>query len=117
VNIYVGNLPPDATAEDLRRLFADFDHEARITWVEQQTTGGLLCYGYAVIHSEAAAQRAVLALNGVELHGRSLHIREFIERPSGDNRRAADSDERPWYGPERRIVERRTLVRQVLRHD
>lgn len=115
MNIYVGNLPPDAIAEDLRRLFADFDHKARVTWVEQQTTGRLLRYGYVVIDAQAAAQRAVSALNGVELHGHSLHVREFIERAGERNRRAADSDEHPWYGPERRIVERRALVSQVVR--
>jgi len=117
VHICIGNLHPDTSAEQLRRLLADVDGEAQVTCVEQQTADGPLCYGYAVMRSTATAQRAIDELNGVELHGRPLRVREFIERCPNGNRRAPDSDERPWYGPERRIVERRTLVRQVVRHD
>ena len=81
MNIYVGNLPFDATEGDLRALFADYGTVASAAVITDRDTGRSRGFGFVEIEDEAAAGKAVGQLDGAELGGRRLTVNKARPRP------------------------------------
>jgi len=79
--IYVGNLPFDATEEQLRTLFAEGGRQvesAKI--VTDRDTGQSRGFGFVEMANQGDATAAINALNGKEMGGRALTVNEARER-------------------------------------
>ncbi len=78
--IYVGNLPFNATEQDLRALFERHGAVEAVKLINDRETGKPRGFGF-VDMAPADAQTAIQELNGQQLGGRPLRINEAQERP------------------------------------
>jgi RNA recognition motif-containing protein len=81
MNIYVGNLSKDVTAEDLREAFEAFGQVASANVITDKLTGGSRGFGFVEMPSGAEAQSAMEGLNGKDLKGQALAVNEARPRP------------------------------------
>ena len=85
-NIYVGNLPFDATEEQLRALFEAYGPVDKASIVTDRDTGQPRGFAFVEMTDDDAATKAMEALNGTNLGGRNLNINEArpkTDRPRG----------------------------------
>ncbi len=78
--IYVGNLPFNATEEDVRALFERHGTVESVKLINDRETGKPRGFGF-VDMAQGDAQTAIAAMNGHELGGRPLRVNEAQERP------------------------------------
>jgi RNA recognition motif-containing protein len=78
MNIYVGNLSFDATADDLINLFSPYGTVDRAQVVSDRETGRSRGFGFVEM-SQGGAE-AIAALNGTMQGGRSLTVNEAKPR-------------------------------------
>jgi RNA recognition motif-containing protein len=78
--IYVGNLPFNATEQDLRGLFESHGTVESVKLINDRETGKPRGFGFVEM-AQTDAQAAIQALNGQQLGGRPLRINEAQERP------------------------------------
>lgn len=83
-NIYVGNLPYDATEEQLRELFGAHGSVERVNLITDRMTGQSRGFGFVEMVDQAAAEAAIEAINGTELNGRTLNVN--VARPKTERR-------------------------------
>jgi RNA recognition motif-containing protein len=89
-NLYVGNLPHSTTEAELRNLFEAHGPVEKITLVTDRDTGRSRGFGFVEMTNASEADRAIAALNGTDLGGRTLTINEAkpkSERSGGGGRR------------------------------
>jgi len=85
-NLYVGNLPHSTTEAELRNVFEPHGAVEKVTLVTDRETGRSRGFGFVEMTDATAADKAVAALNGTELGGRTLTINEAkpkTDRPKG----------------------------------
>ena len=78
--IYVGNLPFNATEQDIKALFERHGTVESVKLINDRETGKPRGFGF-VDMPQADAQGAISALNGQDMGGRPLRINEAQERP------------------------------------
>ena len=76
-SIYVGNIPPDSTADDLRDWFSDFGTVTRARIAADRQTGRPRGFGF--VEMADGAENAIGALDGFRLDGRRLAVN--VDRP------------------------------------
>jgi len=81
-NIFVGNLSFGATEEGIRSMFAVHGNVDRVNIVTDRDTGQAKGFGFVEMTNDAEGDRAIAALNGTDLDGRTLTINEA--RPKAD---------------------------------
>src|SRR5713101_4681893 len=84
--IYVGGLPYSATEEDLENLFAEHGAVKDATVITDRYTGQAKGFGFIEMEDDAEAEKAISALNGTQMGGRTLTVNEAKpreERPRG----------------------------------
>lgn len=86
--IYVGNLPFTTTEESVRALFSEHGTVEKISLITDRDSGQPRGFGFVEMSNSDAA-RAMQALNGTELEGRSLKVNQAQERDRSGPRRAA----------------------------
>jgi RNA recognition motif-containing protein len=84
MNIYVGNIPRDATEDDVRQAFEAFGRTTSVSILKDKFTGEPRGFGFVEMPAQTEAQAAINGLNGKELKGRALIVNEA--RPRSDNR-------------------------------
>lgn len=84
MNIYVGNLPREATEEDLRQAFEAFGQVTTIKIITDRFTGDPRGFGFVEMSNSTEAQAAISGLDGKDLKGRALRVNEA--RPRRDDR-------------------------------
>jgi cold-inducible RNA-binding protein len=85
-NIFVGNLSPDATEQDIRARFESHGVVERFRMMTDRQTGQPRGFAFVEMTDDAAAERAIVALNGTELKGRAVNVnpaRPQLYRNSG----------------------------------
>ncbi|MBU2500719.1 RNA-binding protein [bacterium] len=87
MTIYLGNLPPDATEETVRGLFAAYGPVQQVTLITDPGTGEPRGFGFVVMPDEAAGS-AIEALDGAEFGGSMLRVNEARDRGAKPPRRA-----------------------------
>ena len=94
-NVFVANLPPEFSDEQLAETFDSFGIVLSAAVACDPTTGKRLRYGFVDIATERAAKRAVEAMNGVAVDGYNLDVR-ISEHPTAKKPpRAAALQRRP----------------------
>lgn len=79
-NIYVGNLPWDATSDQLLTLFQEQGAVVQAQVISDRDTGRSRGFGFVEMADPAEAQKAVAALHGAAFHGRALIVNEAKPR-------------------------------------
>jgi RNA recognition motif-containing protein len=82
-NIYVGNIPFDASEDDVRELFNQHGAVSRVKLITFPDTGRPRGFGFVEMERDADGDQAIEALNGAELKGRRLVVNEARTRDSG----------------------------------
>lgn len=83
MNIYVGNLGPEVTEDDLRQAFAAFGNVATASVIKDKFSGESRGFGFVEMPAKAEAQAAINGLNSKELKGRALNVNEARPRSEG----------------------------------
>ncbi len=74
-NVFVANLPPDLTEDQLAEAFDLFGIVLSAFIARDPETGKRLRYGFVDIATERAAKLAVEAMNGTAIGGHNLDVR------------------------------------------
>jgi RNA recognition motif-containing protein len=74
--IYVGGLPYAATEQQLSDLFAQHGTVASARVITDKFTGQSRGFGFVEMSSDEEAQKAISALNGTQMDGRTLTVNE-----------------------------------------
>jgi RNA recognition motif-containing protein len=77
-NLYVGNLPYDTTADDLREAFSQFGTVSRSQVISDRETGRSRGFGF--VEMEDGADTAIESMNGKDFQGRRLTVNEAKSR-------------------------------------
>jgi len=85
MNIYVGNLPREATEEDLQKAFEAFGQVTSVKIITDKFTGDPRGFGFVEMSNNSEAQSAISGLDGKDLKGSNLRVNEA--RPRRDDRR------------------------------
>ncbi len=85
-NVFVANLPPDLTEDELAEAFDPFGIVLSAFIARDPGTGKRLRYGFVDIATEKAAKLAVEAMNGAAIDGHNLDVR-MSERPNKAKKR------------------------------
>jgi RNA recognition motif-containing protein len=80
--IYVGNLPFSATEDQLRQLFGQHGNVEGVSLITDRTTGQPRGFGFVEM-SPSDADKAIQAINGQSLDGRTLNVNEARPREGG----------------------------------
>ena len=80
MNIYVGNLSPDVTEDDLRQAFESFGQVETVNVLKDRFTGEPRGFGFVDMPSNSEAQAAISDLNGKDIKGRSINVNEARPR-------------------------------------
>lgn len=78
--IYVGGLPYSATEEDLENLFSSHGAVKDATVITDKYTGQAKGFGFIEMEDDAEAEKAINALNGAQMGGRTLTVNEAKPR-------------------------------------
>jgi RNA recognition motif-containing protein len=84
--LYVGNLPFSTTEEDLREMFEQHGPTVSVRVITDRETGRSRGFGFVEFEEESSAEKALQALNGAELGGRSLRVNEAQDRQASRGR-------------------------------
>jgi RNA recognition motif-containing protein len=77
-NLYVGNLPYQTTADDLREAFSKFGTVTRSQVVADRETGRSRGFGF--VEMADGAEQAITGMNGTAFQGRTLTVNEARPR-------------------------------------
>ncbi len=96
--IYVGNLTPETSEDDLRGAFFPFGQVDAVSIIRDRESGKSWGYGFVSMSSEQAAAAAIAGLNGTLLHGQAIKVEEGRRRvaPPGPA-----GPPRPYHGQDR----------------
>ena len=92
--LFVGNLAYSVTETQLQELFERHGVVESVKVTSDKTTGRSRGYGFVEMSSEDEARRAIEALNGTQLEGRTLIVNEAHPQ----ERRTAGSERRRGHG-------------------
>ena len=97
MKLFVGNLPPEVSAEELLKLFEEHGWVDSVEIIKDHENGKSMGFGFVIMSTSTDAQKALEGLNDKEKFGRILDVhedrrdraerREFSERRSGILRR------------------------------
>jgi RNA recognition motif-containing protein len=85
MNIYVGNLSYDATDVIIREAFESFGQVTSARVIKDKYSGQSRGFGFVEMPAESQAQTAIKSLNGKELMGKQMSVKEA--RPRADQGR------------------------------
>ena len=79
-SIYVGNISFQTTEQDLDAAFSAFGQVDKVQIVKDRDTGQARGFAFVEMAVNAEADKAMTALNGTELGGRTLTVNEARPR-------------------------------------
>jgi RNA recognition motif-containing protein len=75
-NIFVGNLDFNTSEDELRHMFETFGQVDRVSIMTDRDTGRSRGFGFVEMTSGEDGEKAIAALNGTQVNGRTLNINE-----------------------------------------
>ena len=85
MNIFVGNLSRNVTDSELREAFVAHGEVASAQVIKEKFTGESRGFGFVEMPNKEEADKAIAALNGKDLKGRTMTVNEA--RPRTDRPR------------------------------
>lgn len=98
-SIFVGNLSVSVTEEVLGSLFEAYGTVERVSIMTDRSTGKAKGFGFVDMSDDAEAVKAIAALNGKDVEGRTLTVSEArpkTDRPTGDRPGEGGSWRKRW---------------------
>ena len=83
MNIYVGNLPFEATEDALHVAFTEHGEVTSARVITDRMTGRSRGFGFVEMANNDEAEAAIKALNGQDFQGRTLTVNEARPRENG----------------------------------
>ena len=80
MNIYVGNLSYKMNDNDLEAVFAKFGAVKSAKIIMDKETGRSKGFAFVEMADDDAAKKAIAELNGAELDGRTMVVKEATPR-------------------------------------
>ena len=97
-NIFVGNLNFNTSEDELRQLFEPYGQVDRVSIMTDRETGRSRGFGFVEMSSSEDGEKAIAALNGSQVGGRTLNVNEARPKPersgSGGGRGGRERGER-----------------------
>lgn len=81
MTIYVGNLPYQATEDDLREMFAEYGAIKRVSVPADRETGRMRGFAFVEMAEDTQEDAAIEKLNGADWMGRQLRLNKA--KPKG----------------------------------
>ena len=78
--LWVGNLSPETTSEEIRELFSNVGQVESCQLVEDRETGLPRGFAFVEMNSLEAAYTAKEKFNGHELHGKALKVKGAVQK-------------------------------------
>jgi RNA recognition motif-containing protein len=75
-NIFVGNLDFNTGEDELRQLFEQYGQVDRVAIMTDRDTGRSRGFGFVEMASSEDGEKAIAALNGSQVGGRTLNVNE-----------------------------------------
>ena len=75
-NIYVGNLSFGTSESSIRSLFETHGAVSRVNIVTDRDSGQAKGFGFVEMDDDAEGNKAIAALHGMDLDGRTLNVSE-----------------------------------------
>jgi cold-inducible RNA-binding protein len=75
-NIFVGNLSFSTSEDELRQIFESFGQVDRVSIMTDRDTGRSRGFGFVEMASNDDGEKAITALNGSQVGGRTLNVNE-----------------------------------------
>ena len=76
MNIYVGNLSPETTEDDLRQAFEAFGQVISVKIVRSRATGESAGFGFVGMPISDEGQTAISEMNSKDLKGHTIKVEE-----------------------------------------
>ncbi|HKB70947.1 MAG TPA: RNA-binding protein [Thermoanaerobaculia bacterium] len=76
MKVYVGNLSPESTEQQLRDLVAPFGKVDSVALVMDKATGKAKGFGFVEFGTDSEGAAAIAGLNGKEVGGKALTVNE-----------------------------------------
>ena len=80
-NIFVGNLNFNTSEDELRQLFEAYGQVDRVSIMTDRETGRSRGFGFVEMSSSEDGEKAIAALNGSQVGGRTLNVNEARPKP------------------------------------
>ena len=80
-NIFVGNLDFNTSEDELRQLFEVYGQVDRVAIMTDRDTGRSRGFGFVEMSSAEDGEKAIAALNGPQVGGRTLNVNEARPKP------------------------------------
>jgi cold-inducible RNA-binding protein len=80
-NIFVGNLDFNTSEEELRQLFESHGQVDRVSIMTDRDTGRSRGFGFVEMANSEEGDKAIAALNGSQVGGRTLNVNEARPKP------------------------------------
>ena len=82
-NIFVGNLSFNTSEDELRQIFEAYGQVDRVSIMTDRDTGRSRGFGFVEMASSEDGEKAIAALNGQQVGGRTLNVNEA--RPKAEH--------------------------------
>ena len=96
-NIYVGNISFQTTEQDIDAAFSAYGQVDKVQIVKDRDTGQSRGFAFVEMANNAEADKAMEALNGADLGGRTLTVNEARPREPRQRRRRIRRRRRRWW--------------------
>ncbi len=87
MNIYVGNLPRQASEDDLRPVFEPFGKIMSVNVIKDKFTNESKGFGFVEMSKKSEGEAAIEALNGKEFMGQNMTVNEARPKSESGGRR------------------------------
>ena len=101
-NIFVGNLDFGATEAEIREMFERYGAVDRVSVVTDRDTGRSRGFAFVEMSDAGEAERAITALNGAALNGRTMNVNEARPKTEGGGGRGFGGPRGGGGGPRQR---------------
>lgn len=95
-NIFVGNLSFNTNEDELRQMFESYGQVDRVSILTDRDTGRSRGFGFVEMSSNEDGDKAIAALNGSQLGGRTINVNEA--RPKAERAGGGGGRERGGRG-------------------
>ena len=84
MNIYVGNIPYEATEDQLHDAFSSYGEISSVRILKDKVTGASRGFGFVEMPDEDEGNAAIEALNDSDFQGNNLKVQESKPKPRRD---------------------------------
>lgn len=87
-NLFVGSLPFSVTEDTLNQLFAQYGQVQSANIIKDKYSGQSRGFGFVEMSTDEEAKKAIEKLNGYNLEGRNIVVKEALPKPNYTNGRS-----------------------------